>query len=117
MAKRLQRAIWRQRLITYVPTALLLIGGTLIGGWVFSFKLDRADPTVAMTQVDGTVLEAHRVASKVVTYIAHVRLANGKEIDADSTLPVPLPPNEHVVLNEMRHASGKTSYHVLQVKH
>lgn len=117
MAKKLQRAVWRQRLTSYGPTVLLLIGCTVLGGWFFSFKMDRADPTVALTQVNGTVIEAKRVASKASVTIAHIRLDDGKEVDADSTLPLPLVPNEHVVLNEYKHASGKLSYHVLQVKH
>jgi len=116
MARKLAQAIWRQRVTTYGPTLLLLIVCTSLGGWFFSYRLDRADPAIAMTEVTGIVMEARRVASKTAVTIAHIRLDDGKEIDADSTLPAPLIPNEHVVLNEMRHASGKMSYHVLKVQ-
>ncbi len=115
MARELQRAIWRQRFKSYGPTVTLVLVCAVLGGYLFSFRLDRADPTMALTQLNGTIFEAHRVSGRAAVFVAHIRLDDGKDVNADSTLAAVLKPNERVLLSQARHASGKVSYHVLQV--
>jgi hypothetical protein len=93
----------------------LLAFCAVLGGTFFNMKLDRADPTVELTQVSGIVLEAHRAAGRAAVFIAHVRLDDGREIDADSVLPSPPAQHERVLLSQSRHASGKVSHHVLKM--
>lgn len=116
MARKLGRAIWRQRLVTYGPTFALLLFCASIGGYLFTQKLGRSDPMVETMQVDGTIMEAHRVSGRAAVFIAHVRLDDGREVDADSTLTTALVPKERVVVSQSRHASGKVSHHVMQLK-
>lgn len=116
-ARQLRRAIWSQRLRSYGPTVGLVLACVVLGGYLFNVRIDRSDPTVALTQINGTILDARRVAGRAAVFIAHVKLDTGKEVDADSTLAAVLRPSERVTVSEARHASGKLSYHVLQVMH
>ena len=115
LARRLERALWLQRLRTLGPTVLFLIVCVVLGGYVFSQRLDRTDPTVSLTQISGTITEAHRVAGRAAVFVAHVRLDDGREVDADSVLATVLVPNERVSVSIARHASGKLSFHVVQI--
>lgn len=115
LARKMQRAIWRYRLRSYGPTAALVALFVVLGGFVISYRFDRVDPTVGLTQFAGTILQAQRVAGRAAIFIAHVRLDDGREVDADSTLATVLEPTKRVIVSEARHASGKTSFHVLQV--
>ncbi len=114
-ARKLGRAIWTQRLRTFGPTVLFLLLCVAAGGYLFAPRADRGDPTVSVTQINGTVLEAHRVSGRAAIFIAQVRLDDGKVVTADSTLAAVLLPHERVILSQTQHASGKLSHRVLQV--
>lgn len=117
MARKLQRAIWMNRLKAYGPTVLFVMVCVIAGGFWFNSRLASGDPTVSVVQTAGTVQATTRVASRAAIYIVHVKLDDGKEVDADSTLAVIPVANERVALNQARHASGKTTYHVTHVVH
>ena len=117
MARKLQRAIWISRLKVYGPTLFLLALCVLGGGYWYSSRLASGDPTVNLVQITGTVTASNRVASRAAIYIVHVKLDDGNEVVADSTLTIIPVASDHVTLNKATHASGKMTYHVLQVAH
>jgi len=117
VARRLTRAVWKQRAKSWLPTVLLVVALSAGAIYQLDYRIAHMDRTVAVTAVNGVVVSARRLPTKAGVTLAHVRLDDGSEVDADSTLPVAPHTYDRVMLERAQHASGRVSYHVAQVRH
>ena len=112
-ARKLSRLLWRDRLRR--GGLLVLAAAALAGAFVLTdrYRTARSDPT----------LESHNVRAVVAgfgsgniargAYIVHVRLDDGRDVDAFSTLKVAPAKGATVLLNEARHQSGRVTYDLI----
>jgi hypothetical protein len=114
-ARRLTRLVWRERLRRWLPIAMTAIAIFAVLTVLLVRQLGRADRTVDVTVHDGTVMDLVRGGTGRVASIVHVRLDDGREVQAFSTLRVMPLAGSHVVINEARHASGRLTYDVLRL--
>jgi hypothetical protein len=110
-SRELSRLVWRERLRTFAPVVLLVACGFAGLTFYFNWQRSHSDPTVGFAQVHGTVLEVKRQTLRSAA-IVHVKLDDGREVDAFSGLGTLLPPGTHVDIAAATHASGKLTYDI-----
>jgi hypothetical protein len=113
-ARQLTWLVWRdraRRLLPLVGAGIILLA---IVTFVTGKQIERADPTVQVHAHDATVVEAKRIASRGAA-VLHVDLDDGRDVDAVSLFRIPPTTGAHVIVNEVRHASGKLSYDVTRL--
>jgi hypothetical protein len=112
-ARKLTRLVWRDRARTWLPVAavaLILIGAVF---FLTETQIDHADRTVDVTVHDATVVDIKRTAARGAA-VVHVRLEDGRDVDAVSLFRVAPMAGAHVVVNEAKHASGRLTYDVVR---
>jgi hypothetical protein len=114
-ARRLSMLVWRERARRWLP--IVLVAVVLLGGFtVFLVKqMGRADRTVDVTVHDGTVVDIKKFGAARGAAIIHVRLDDGRDVEAFSAIRVVPPTGAHVVINEARHASGKLTFDITRL--
>ena len=112
-ARRLTRLVWRDRVRTWLPVAA--VGLVLIGAVCFltETQIDHADRTVDVTVHDATVMDIKRTAARGAA-VVHVRLQDGRDVDAVSLFRMAPTAGTHVVVNEAKHASGRSTYDLVR---
>lgn len=110
-ARALTRLVWRERLRTLLPLVVLAAIGFAGLTFYFNWHRGKADPTVAIAEIHGTVLEVRRQTLRSAA-IVHVKLDDGRDVDAFSGLGALLPPGTHVDIAASTHASGKHTYDI-----
>lgn len=115
-SRALSRLVWRDRIRQALP--LLAFAVLAFAGLTFYFNWQKshADPTLSFTPHTATVLEVRRQSVRNAA-IVHVKLDDGREVDAFSGLTTLLPPGAEVEIAEARHASGKSTYDVMKATH
>lgn len=112
--RELTRLIWKERITRSLIAVLAAVA--IFGGYVFlTYERTRlVDVTVETARLDGTVVStAPGLTSKSV--VVHVRLDDGREIDATSTLKLLPAPGAHTEIRMARHQSGRVTYDVAKV--
>ncbi len=111
----LTRLIWKERIKRSVIAVLVL--GVVFGAYVFLTyeRTTLIDKTVETATLDGTVVSSERSFSRKGGFTVHVKLDDGKEIDAVSLLAFMPPPGAHAEVRMARHESGLVSYNVDRV--
>jgi hypothetical protein len=115
VSQKLTRAIWRQRFRTWGSAALVALAVLAGAAYLMELRIGRLDPATEAKTVQATILEAHRLPARANISVARIRTDAGEEADADSQLGVILQPRERVAVSRVRHASGKVSYHIVEV--
>lgn len=110
-SRALSRLVWRDRIGQVLPVLVLAL--CAFGGLTFylNWQKSHADPTVSFVAHTATVLEVKRQSLRNAA-VVHVKLDDGREVDAFSSLTTLLPPGAHVEIAEAKHASGKSTYDV-----
>lgn len=112
-ARRLTQLVWRERARRWLP----LIAGALVllGAFLFltETQMGRSDRTVEVKVHDATVVDIKRTVGHGAA-VVHVRLNDGREVDAVSLFRVAPTAGAHVVVNEEQHASGRMTYDIVR---
>jgi hypothetical protein len=113
-ARRLSALVWRERLRRLLPILLVVV--VLIGLLtVFLVRqMERADRTVNVAVHNATILTVKQGGGARAA-IVHVRLDDGRDVDAFSALRLTPFAGAHVVINEAEHASGKHTFDVVRM--
>lgn len=114
--KQLDRMILMQRLKIIVPSVAVVLVIFGIITWMTAARTDRIDTTVEQHTVAGQVVGTARLTGRRGGFQIHVKLDDGKEVEAISALPQPPYPGEEVELSAATHASGKVTYKVVRLK-
>jgi hypothetical protein len=113
-ARRLTWLVWRdraRRALPLVAVAVVLLAGV---AYFTELSVDRIDRTVEVKVLSGTVVGVKRTTAARGT-VLEVHLGDGRDIDAFSVNRVTPQAGTHVVINEARHASGRSSYEIVRL--
>ena len=112
-ARKLTRLVWRDRARTWLPVAAVAL--VLVGAVCFltETQIDHADRTVDVKVHEATVVDIKRTAARGAA-VVHVRLEDGRDVDAVSLFRVAPTAGMHVVVNEAKHASGRLTFDVVR---
>lgn len=110
-SRALSRLVWRERLRTFLPLLVAVACGFAALTFYFNWQRSKADPTVSYAEMHGTVVEVKRQTLRSAA-IVHVKLDDGRDVDAFSGLGTLLAPGTHVDIAASTHASGKLTYDV-----
>jgi hypothetical protein len=109
-ARRLQRLVWRERLMTWGPRVLaVLLAFIAYGVMQYREREKRVDPVVETHEVQGEIINATHLASRGGIYTLKVRLGDGRIVDTATNGFLIPHKGEHAVLNEYKHASGRST--------
>jgi hypothetical protein len=114
-ARRLTALMWRERARRWLP----FVAGALVIFAVLTFlfvrQVDRADRTIDIAVRDATMIDVKRGGTGRTASIVHVRLDDGRSVEAFSTMRVMPPAGTHLVVSEAKHASGRVTYDVMRL--
>ncbi len=112
--RELSRLIIKERI---KRSAIAVIAAVAIFGTYVFLTYERTrlvDVTVETARLDGTVVStAPGLTGK--SMVVHVRLDDGREIDATSTLKLQPVPGAHTQIRMARHQSGRVTYDVAKL--
>ena len=113
-AKKLSGLVWRERLrkVAIVGAVAAALIGLVV--WFTNYRLERADPTLAVTPVEATVTKKDTTRVGRSGFVFHAQLGDGREVDAVAPSGFPPAMGVHVVLGEARHKSGRLSYDLIR---
>lgn len=114
-ARRLTLLVWRERLRCSLPVAAgaAALAGVLLA--IFVCQLGHVDGTIAVHDLNGTVLALESGGNGRPVSVLRVHLDDGREVDASAAFRI-LPHNgAQIVVAEAHHASGLLTYRVQRV--
>jgi len=113
-ARQLTKLVWRDRARRWLPVAAGALA--LLAAFLFltETQIEHADRTVDVKVHDGKVVDIKRTAARGAA-VVHVRLDDGREVEAVSLFRVAPTAGSHVIVNEARHASGRLTYDVVRL--
>jgi hypothetical protein len=114
-ARQLTQLVWRERARRWLPIVAGAIAIFAVLTFFLARQLARSDPTVDIAVHDGTVIDIARGGTGRAASIVHVRLDDGRDVQAFSTMRVMPLAGTHVVISEARHASGRLTYDVTRL--
>ena len=112
-ARRLTRLVWRDRARTWLPLAAVALVLMAVVFYLTETQIDHADRTVDVKVHEATVVDIKRTAARGAA-VVHVRLEDGRDVDAVSLFRVAPTAGSHVVVNEERHNSGRLTYDIVR---
>ncbi len=112
-ARKLSRLVWRDRALRWLPVAAGALA--LLAAFLFltETQIDHADRTVHVKVLGATVVDIKRTAARGAA-VVHVRLEDGRDVDAVSLFRLAPTAGTHVVVNEAKHASGRLTFDVVR---
>jgi hypothetical protein len=113
-ARRLSRLVWRDRGKRVLPLVAAAVVVFAAVAYFTERSVDRMDRTVEVKAVSGTVVSIRRTSAARGTILA-VHLGDGRDVDAFTLSRVAPEAGTHVVINEARHASGRSSYEIVHL--
>jgi hypothetical protein len=111
-ARRLTWLVWRDRAMRWLPVAAAGAGLLVAVAFLTETRIGRSDRTVDVQVHKATVVDIKRTAQGGA--MVHVRLDDGRIVDAVSLFRVAPTAGSHVVVNEERHASGHLTFDVVR---
>jgi len=113
-ARRLTRLVWRERLMRALP--LVAIAVVLLGGVAYftEVSVDRIDRTVGVQVHAGTVTGI-KPGNAARGHIVLVHLGDGRDVEAFLASRLSPQAGSHVVINEARHVSGRSTYDIVRL--
>jgi hypothetical protein len=114
-ARRLTRLMWRERARRWLPliAAAMVLFAAL--AYFTELAVEHVDRAVDVQVRSGTVVGVKRGAAGRGAAIVEVHLEDGRDVDALSGLRVTPQAGTHVIINEARHASGRTTYEIARL--
>jgi len=112
-ARRLTRLVWRERAKRALP---LVLGAALLFAAVAYFtelSIGHIDRTVAVQQHPGTVVNVKQTGPRGSVVLVH--LGDGRDVEAFSSSRIAPHTGERVLINEARHASGRSTYEIARL--
>ncbi|MFM1814244.1 MAG: hypothetical protein RLZ98_939 [Pseudomonadota bacterium] len=113
-SRRLTYRVWRERITSWLVPALVM---AIVGaGFVLlqNYYLPKADAVVEARQHAATVIAFEEALGRQGSKV-RVHLDDGRDVDAYSRLAVFPARGTHLVINELKHASGRLTFDVLRV--
>lgn len=113
--RELTRLIWKERIKRSAIAVIVL--AVVFGAYVFLTyeRTTLIDKTVETAMLDGTVMSSDRSMSRKGGFTVHVKLDDGKEIEAVSLLAFMPLPGAHAEVRMARHQSGLVTYNLNKV--
>lgn len=111
-ARRLTRLMWWDRVRRWVPIAGAGAALLMAVAFVTETRIGHADRTVDVLVHRATVMDIKRTGQGGA--VVHVRLDDGRVVDAVSLFRIAPMAGSHVVVNEERHASGRLTFDVVR---
>jgi hypothetical protein len=110
----LTRLIWVQRIKTWGTAVLAAV--VIFGAYVFLTyeRTSLIDVTVATATLDGTIVGSSPGQTSK-SAIVHVRLDDGREIDAATYGKLQPVPGAHAEIHMAKHQSGLVTYGVVKI--
>ena len=113
-ARRLTRLVWRDRAwraLPLVAAAVVLLAGV---AYFTEASVDRIDRTVDIKVLSGTV-SGIKPGPAARGHIVFVHLGDGRDVEAFLASRLSPQAGEHVVVNEARHVSGRSTYDIVKL--
>jgi hypothetical protein len=114
-ARRLTALMWRERARRWLPLVAAALAVFALLTFLFMRQLDRADRTIEIAVRDATMIDVKTGGNGRAASIVHVRLDDGRSVEAFSTMRVLPPAGTHLVVSEAHHASGRVTYDVMRL--
>jgi hypothetical protein len=114
-ARQLSALVWRERVRRWVPVTVVVVGAIALLTFFLVRQVEQADRTLEVKTHDATVVNIKRPGNGRGAGIVHVRLDDGRDVDAFSMLRLDPLAGAHVIINEARHASGRLTYDVARL--
>jgi hypothetical protein len=109
-ARRLTQLVWRERARRWLPLIAAALVLLAVVTYFTELAVDRTDRSVDVQVRTGTVTNVKKASAVRGAAIIQVHLEDGRDIDALSGLRVTPQAGAHVMINEVRHASGRLTY-------
>jgi hypothetical protein len=112
-ARRLTRLVWRDRAKRALP--LVLAAALLFAAVAYFTELSigNIDRTIAVQQHPGTIVNVKQTSPRGSVVLVH--LGDGRDVEAFSSSRIAPHAGEHVLINEARHASGRSTYEIAKL--
>ena len=114
-ARRLNTLVWREHARRWVPVIAVVVGAIALLTFFLVRQVEHADRTLDIRTHDATVVNIKRPGNGRGAGIVHVRLDDGRDVDAFSMLRLDPAAGAHVIINEARHVSGRLTYDVARL--
>jgi hypothetical protein len=114
-ARQLNALVWRDRAKRWVPLIAVAVCIVALLTFFLMRQVEKADRTLEVKTHEATVVNIKRPGNGRGAGIVHVRLDDGRDVDAFSMLRLDPMSGAHVIINEARHASGRLTYDVARL--
>jgi len=114
-ARRLNTLVWRDRAQRVAPVIALAVGAIALLTLFLVRQVGQADRTLDLKVHEAVVVEIKRHGNGRGAAIVGVHLDDGRDVEAFSGLRLDPVTGAHVVVNEARHASGRTTYDIARI--
>jgi hypothetical protein len=103
------------RLVSFALMIFTFLGAIALLTFFLVRQVEHADRTLEVKTHDATAVNIKRPGNGRGAGIVHVRLDDGRDVDAFSMLRLDPATGSHVIINEARHASGRLTYDVARL--
>jgi len=112
-ARRLTRLVWRDRAKRFLP--LVLVAALLFAAVAYFTELSigLVDRIVAVQQHPGAIVNVKQTSPRGSVVLVH--LQDGRDVEAFSSSRIAPHSGERVLINEARHASGRSTYEIARL--
>jgi hypothetical protein len=114
-ARQLNALVWRDRAKRWVPLIAVAVCIAALLTFFLMRQVEKADRTLEVKTHEATVVNIKRPGNGRGAGIVHVRLDDGRDVDAFSMLRLDPMSGAHVIINEARHVSGRLTYDVARL--
>jgi hypothetical protein len=114
-ARRLNALVWRERARRVLPVVAVVVGAVALLTFFLARQVEQADRTLDVQVHQATVVHIKKSGNGRAAAIVEVRLDDGRDVEAFSTLRLDPATGAHVVVNEARHASGRMTYDIARL--
>ena len=114
-ARQLNALVWRDRAKRWVPLIAVAVCIVALLTFFLMRQVEKADRTLEVKTHEATVVNIKRPGNGRGAGIVHVRLDDGRDVDAFSMLRLDPMSGAHVIINEARHVSGRLTYDVARL--
>ena len=114
-ARQLNALVWRERVKRLLPLVALAVGATALLTFFLVRQVEKADQTVDIEVHQARVVDIKRHSTGRGGGIVIVRLDDGREVEAFSTLRLDPAAGAPVIVNVARHASGRLTYDIARL--
>lgn len=114
-ARRLNALVWRDRARRWLPAVPVVLCAVAVLTFFLVRQVEQADRTLEVRTHDATVVAIKRHGNGRGAAVVQVHLDDGRDVEVFSALRLDPATGSHVVVNEARHASGRTTYDIARL--